>query len=77
MEIKKTEMFCLNATLTRMDAEDEKHNTETVAWSQKKNHGEASVILRVDDFDLTDEQATKLKAVHERLAAEALEILGW
>ena len=77
MEIKKTGMFCLNATLTRTDAKDEKHNAEAVAWSQKKNHGESSVVLRVDDFDLTDEQATKLKAVHERLAAEVLEILGW
>ena len=77
MEIKKTGMFCLNATLTRTDVEDEKHNTEAVSWSQKKNHGEASVVLRVDNFDLTDEQATKLKAVHERLAAEVLEILGW
>ena len=42
-----------------------------------EENGEASVVLRVDDFDLTDEQATKLKAVHERLAAEVLEILGW
>ena len=36
MEIKKTGMFCLNATLTRTDAKDEKHNAEAVAWSQKK-----------------------------------------
>lgn len=74
MKVVKTGMFCLNSTITR---QDEITLGQKAGEVMGKNQGEASVITRVDNFDLTDEQTAKIKEIHERYAVEINAILGW
>ena len=74
MVTKETGMFCLNSTCTRQD--EAKAGQGKLADSDEKLP-EAAVITRVDNFPLTDEQAAKIKTIHERAAAEVRNILGW
>lgn len=75
MKIQRTGMFCLNSTIMRQ-AES---NSEQVAGLTitEKDPGEAAIIMRVDNFVLSDEQAAKFKEIHERAAAELGAVLGW
>lgn len=74
MKIKKTATFCLNTTHIRNDEEADKLKTSIYMGD---NQGEAAVITRVDNFYLSDEQAAKIREIHERAAAEIKDILGW
>lgn len=74
MKIKKTGMFCLNSTHTR---QDENTLGQTASVTMDENQGEAAVITRVDNFYLSDEQAAKIREIHERAAAEVMDALGW
>lgn len=75
MTIQKTEMLCLNTTITRKaeNAEDQLAGLTIV----KKDPGEATAIMRVDNFVLSDDQAAQIKAIHERAAAELEAVLSW
>lgn len=74
MKIKRTGMFCMNSTLTR---QEEIAVGRAAEIEMSENQGEAAVITRVDNFELTGGQIEKLKSIHERAAAEVKEILGW
>lgn len=73
---KETGMFCLNTTRTRQDEGDEKKETCAVAL-MNESLPIAAVITKVENFSLTDKQAMKIKAIHERAVAEVMEALGW
>ncbi len=74
MVTKETGMFCLNSTYTRLD--EAKAGQEMSADLDGKLPGMA-VIARIDNFPLTDEQAAKIKTIHESATAEVRNILGW
>lgn len=74
MLIEKTGMFCLNSTMTRKDEDTAEQTTGVVLGA---NRGEAAATTRIDNFELTDEQAAKIKEIHERHAAEINAVLGW
>lgn len=73
---KETGMFCLNTTRTRQGEGDEKKETCAIDLMNESLPSMA-VITKVENFSLTDEQAMKIKAIHERTAAEVMEALGW
>lgn len=75
MKVQRTGMFCLNSTITRQ-AESDNEQVAGITIT-KKDPGEAAIIMRVDNFVLSDEQAAKIKEIHERAAAELGDILGW
>lgn len=64
METKETGMYCLNSTrgIARADAE----NTQ----------GSATIIVRVDNFHLSTEQATKIKEIHEHTTEAVKSVLS-
>lgn len=74
METKRTGMFCLNSTITKQGGTAEGQATGITIGN---DHVEMSVITRVDNFELSEEQITKIKAVHDHTAAKIKEILGW
>ncbi len=74
MDTKRTAMFCLNTAMIRHDEAEEKLKTSIYMGDNK---GEAAVVTRVDNFYLSDEQAAKIREIHERAAAEINNLLGW
>lgn len=74
MVTKETGMFCLNSTCTR---QDEAETGPCIPAEMGGKTPGAAVVTRVDNFSLTDEQAAKIKTIHERAAAEIKIILGW
>lgn len=76
MEYIKTEMLCLNTAFVRHDENAKKPKTEAFI-GKVENEGEAVFVTRVDNFYLSDEQAAKIREIHERNAAEIRNVLGW
>lgn len=76
METIKTEMLCLNTAFVRHDETAKKPKTEAYI-GKLENEGEAVFVTRVDNFCLSNEQAEKIREIHERNAAEVRDVLGW
>lgn len=75
MKVQKTGMFCLNSTIMRQ-AESVSEQVAGITIT-KKDPGEAAIVMRVDNFELSNDQAAKIKEIHERAAAELGDVLGW
>lgn len=67
-------MYCLNSSIVKKP----KDGQEPVApLFSERDRIAAEFITRVDNVGLTDEQAAKIKAIHERHAEEINAVLGW
>ena len=76
MKTRQTGMFCLNTTHT-LQGEDDVELKAGIVAAMSDDLPSTAVITKVENFSLTDEQAAKIKAIHERAAAEVMDAMGW
>ena len=76
MKTRQTGMFCLNTTHT-LRGEDDAELKAGIVATVSGVLPSAAVITKVENFSLTDEQAAKIKAIHERATAEVMDAMGW
>ena len=62
MEIEETGMYCLNST-RGIESDD-------------TGKGRATIIVRLDNFELSAEQAVKIKEIHERTTEAVKSVLS-
>ena len=73
---KETGMFCLNTTHIRQ-GEDDVELKDGIVVAMSDDLPSTAVITKVENFPLTDEQAMKIKSIHERAVAEVMVPMGW